>query len=244
MNKEDISADNKIQDKSGNGNTGTFTSALSLAAGKEKEAMTSTPAGPSLIIPHSAVLSVKDNLSVSLWLYPTAESSAYAALPVAKWGSGGTDTANYTLYYFGNYGGLYPYQTQITSWLANAGGVWSNISNYFKMPLNTWHHIVLSYNSVKGGQLYVNGVASGGPVASGELKTNTGDLIIGNGFPGLIDDVRIYNRLLTDQDVLGLYSAGSATKSPSVVPSSLQLSSLTTAVAASSCRAPNVAASG
>ena len=83
------------------------------------------------------------------------------------------------------------------------------------LPLNTWEHVVFTFSSgiLKG---YINGV----PVAF-STNTFTGTealplqmygLFIGTdpsktaSFKGNVDDVRLYNLVLSDADVLALYS--------------------------------------
>jgi len=72
-----------------------------------------------------------------------------------------------------------------------------------------WHHIGLIWdNSYR--YLYVDGIeAAGDTKALAPLKASDGGLYIGAGktldtanfFPGLIDDVRIYNRALSTEDI-------------------------------------------
>jgi len=83
------------------------------------------------------------------------------------------------------------------------------------LPLNTWEHVVFTFSSgiLKG---YINGV----PVAF-STNTFTGTetvplqmygLFIGSdpsktaSFKGNVDDVRLYNRVLSDSEVLALHA--------------------------------------
>ncbi|HUU19537.1 MAG TPA: MBL fold metallo-hydrolase [Sedimentisphaerales bacterium] len=72
-----------------------------------------------------------------------------------------------------------------------------------------WHHIGLVWNRSYR-YLYVDGIeAAGDTTALAPLKASDGGLYIGAGktleagsfFPGLIDDVRIYNRALSTEDI-------------------------------------------
>lgn len=87
------------------------------------------------------------------------------------------------------------------------------VSNY------TWYHIVGTWDpSTKTALLYVNGSAktSGGPPSIG--VSNTGLFIgtsnDGNPFDGSICDVRIYNRVLSPQEIQKLYEWGSEDYTP------------------------------
>ena len=81
------------------------------------------------------------------------------------------------------------------------------------MNLGNWYHVVLSRNSSVGGRIYINGVPQGSLVGLGNLAVNNAPLNIGAGgssnqFPGSIDEVRIYNRSLSDKEVQYLYKYG------------------------------------
>ncbi len=82
-------------------------------------------------------------------------------------------------------------------------------SNY-TLSLNHWHQIVGTYDGsiVK---LYVNGVLINSNPATLSIGNNSMPVCIGSylgayNFKGLVDDVRIYNRALTQDGVLGLYN--------------------------------------
>jgi len=78
---------------------------------------------------------------------------------------------------------------------------------------NRWHHLVAVRNGLYSAQLYVDGVldssASTAPSQMSSIRTTTPLQIgAGNGtfYAGQIDDVRIYARALTAEDVRQLYS--------------------------------------
>ena len=83
---------------------------------------------------------------------------------------------------------------------------------YDSVKLNTWYHLVWMHT---GGTLYlyVNGSLSGS-IAAGNIVSLTGIVNIGRGystnrfFQGSLDDVRIYNRALSAQEVRQLYNMG------------------------------------
>jgi hypothetical protein len=75
-----------------------------------------------------------------------------------------------------------------------------------QLTVNTWTHLALTYDgSVLA--LYVNGTQVATQLQSGPIQTSTGALRIGGNniwpewFAGLIDEVRIYNRALTQAQV-------------------------------------------
>ena len=74
------------------------------------------------------------------------------------------------------------------------------------LPLNTWSHVAATYDGTTL-RLYVNGVQVGSRAQTGTLRTTTGPLRLGGNdlwgefFHGIMDDVRIYNRALTQTEI-------------------------------------------
>jgi hypothetical protein len=58
-------------------------------------------------------------------------------------------------------------------------------------------------------RLYVNGSQEGTPIArTGNTYTNSSSILyIGNGWNGLIDDVMVYNRALSQAEITAIYNA-------------------------------------
>lgn len=74
---------------------------------------------------------------------------------------------------------------------------------------NTWQHVAVTVSASGGVTFYINGVASGtatGGPSSGVINYIGYDL--GSGLKGKLDDVRIYNRVLSAAEVLQLYNLG------------------------------------
>ncbi len=72
-----------------------------------------------------------------------------------------------------------------------------------------WYHLAFSYDAVVGGAGYVDGVLDGTTSASNNLRTlsNTVRFGVDDGgqyFDGTIDDLRIYNRVLSKGEIIGL----------------------------------------
>lgn len=78
-------------------------------------------------------------------------------------------------------------------------------------PLGKWYHVVGKWNGVVG-TLYVNGVFVGSSTFSG-LTSILNPMYIGSfagsqGFKGIIDDVRFFNKDLSSSEILSLYKTG------------------------------------
>jgi hypothetical protein len=74
---------------------------------------------------------------------------------------------------------------------------------------NQWHHIVAVYDGAQM-RLYVDGKLDASQTASGSLNVSSANVYIGGSpsqsFNGLIDDVRIYDRALSDHEIDVLYT--------------------------------------
>jgi hypothetical protein len=76
---------------------------------------------------------------------------------------------------------------------------------------NIWHHITVTYNGANM-KFYVDGNLESSPSASGSITSENEIFYIGRQiidlsmpFNGLIDEVAIYNRALTDEEIWQLY---------------------------------------
>ncbi|MCF6153372.1 MAG: hypothetical protein E3K38_14035 [Candidatus Kuenenia stuttgartiensis] len=102
------------------------------------------------------------------------------------------------------------------------------------LVVDTWHHIAVTFNTIDGMVLYVNGVAVAANSTTAILNTNNVLTKIGatgfipkDFFQGTIDEVRIYSRSLAAEEVqdLSIFTVPSltptpvATSSPVVTPS-------------------------
>jgi hypothetical protein len=109
--------------------------------------------------------------------------------------------------------------TFVQSCTAGSEGYESTYTPGYFVPANQWTHIAVTYNSSDpntSAVIYVDGVLKTTNVAancsSGVAILSTGNLGIGKAVAGLtghmngfIDDVRIYNRTLSAQEIVNLY---------------------------------------
>ena len=104
-------------------------------------------------------------------------------------------------------------------WLAggnklNAGhnGSWSTVVSTTALSLNTWYFGAVTFNTTNGWKLYVNGIQES-TSASTTTYTGNDEILIGafgtgtNVFAGRIAVAQVYNKVLTDQDILQNYNA-------------------------------------
>src|SRR5204863_4681991 len=98
------------------------------------------------------------------------------------------------------------------------GPTWQWTSSGGIAPLNQWTHVALTFSSglvstYINGQL-VQSVSGSGII--GDTYPDLNEFRIGSrpssdqGFAGLVDEVAIFNRAITPNEVAGIYTAGSA----------------------------------
>jgi hypothetical protein len=194
-------------DASGNNNTGTLTSmsrATSTVEGKIGQALKFNGTSQYINIPHVAN-DILDKLTapmtISFWV-KINNNSNYNGL-VSKTASEYEVGADFRT------GG-----TALT-WRSQAYTLGSTWPSYFSGYTGQWVFVttVVSGTNVTG---YRNGISQGS-VSVGTIATGTDDVDIGtrpsNAFyvSGSLDDLRIYNRALSAQEVKQLYNSGLAT---------------------------------
>jgi hypothetical protein len=93
---------------------------------------------------------------------------------------------------------------------------WRYGSCYTVPDPENWHYFVGVYNSsAQEKKIYVDGVLRGTTNPSGEINSDTGPLHIGRreccegfNFNGIIDEIRIYNRSLSEAEIRARYGLG------------------------------------
>ena len=179
-----------VADRSGTGNGGTVSGAAWTAAGKYGSALSFDGVNDWVTVADAASLDVV-RVTLEAWVRPTALGSWRTVLLKERPGG-----LVYGLY--GSQGG------GMALGQVDIGGERNALGS--ALPLNTWTHLAVTYDgSVL--RLYVNGAASGTAVVAGTIPASTGVLRIGgNGvwsewFAGQIDEVRVYNRALSQAEI-------------------------------------------
>jgi hypothetical protein len=245
-------------DESGNGNNGTVNGATltSDRFGNSNSSFDFNGSNNFIEVQHNSTLNFTNAVSFSFWLnspdyslgtgnYPernpmgiqrTASQSGLQFETVDNIG-----TCCGAQFYLGSSNGIVQYENSIA------------------MPINSWVHLVGTYDgSVL--KLYQNGVLLGSSNNSILLTELTQSLFIGKEgalgryFKGKIDDVGIWNRALTPQEITALYSSqqintcsgGSILQNDTSVclGSSVTLQAISNSSSISSCFAPSVKVNG
>jgi len=159
---------------------------------------------------NSTSLKLNGNLSMSMWIYPTANSVGYVF--------GRTSNVSpYGMYYF--YLGASGENFTIALSLFNSGGG-QVIATSAAFPLNAWYHVVATVSGTAM-TVYVNGVSSGTKTFSGTRSfTDHNNWAFCRGtdgvadYVGRLDEVGIWSRALTTDEITELYNAGAGLQYP------------------------------
>jgi len=198
-------------DKSGNNNAGTLTNmnrVTSVTEGKIGQGLKFD--GVDDYVNFGNVLSdINSTFTYSFWVYPVPGMAQYNGALFSK--------------------AYYPTGFDIS--ISKDGGgsdfraaglnVTDSGSNSSALSLNKWSHLVVTYNSSAGSNnfnTYVDGVLATSLTRTGVVGTNANALLLGaetdsnvHWFKGTIDDVRVYNRALSADEVADLYQMGTVT---------------------------------
>lgn len=143
-----------------------------------------------------------EDRSISLWFKPDSVSGVNTI--ISKWANS-TDQ-EYILYTNG---------TSLVLGVLQQGAEVTKTS----IAVGTWYHVVITMNSSKFVQMYVDAVSAGTKTSTGTVAGTTSELRIGqnsntNYYDGAVDEVAFYTRILSAGDVTDLYNGGSALAYP------------------------------
>jgi hypothetical protein len=181
-----------VIDVSGN-NNGTMGSTVTrIATGKFGGALVFNGTNTLVTIPNSASLQLTTGMTLEAWVNPSAATSAWR-----------------DVIYKGN-DNYYLSATSTSSGKPAGGGTFgaTTVETFGAtiLPVNTWTHLAVTYDGATL-RLYVNGAQVSSLARTGNLLTSTnplqigGDSIYGQFFQGMIDEVRVYNRALSQAEI-------------------------------------------
>ena len=185
---------NSSNDMSGNGYHGNITGATA-ASGQSSGGAYSFDGNDYISLPNAGVVGGSGAYSVSAWF----KSSGLAAKGIVGWGNYGSTNQTTAMRMDATYGlRLY--------WFGN-----DLVINDTSVGDNQWHLVVDTYDGTTQ-RGYVDGVQRATRNVSGRnsqtINGRIGSTNNGEYFVGSIDDVRIYSRALTANEIASMYSGG------------------------------------
>ena len=201
----DEAAGTTVNDASGRNHAGMISGAT-WAAGRYGLALAFDGVDDSVSIADSPDLDLTTGMTLEAWIYPTAYNGWEQIL--LKEASG---VEAYALY--GRSGAAGP-----TGSIARNGAA-TLVSTPTNLPLSSWSHVASTYDGAAL-RLYVNGALVSSVAISGPIDVSAGPLKIGGNsifaewFNGRIDDVRVYNRALTQAEIQSDMAVGVGVSAP------------------------------
>jgi PKD repeat protein len=182
----------EVIDASGNANKGTVSGATRIATDHFGRALKFDGKDDWVTVNATSRLNLTTAMTLEAWVFPTTTSGVRDIL--IKEGS----TADIYNLYARNWRG----RPESNVFL---GGK-NRVAEGTALPANRWTHVAGTYDGTTL-RLFINGVQTASTPMSGPIATSTGPLRIGGNslwgefFQGYIDEVRIYNRALTQPEI-------------------------------------------
>jgi hypothetical protein len=181
-------------DSTGNGNTGTLFNSPTWTTGKIAGAIQLNGTTQDVRVPDSPSLSIAGTgLTLAMWIHPT----------VAQTGTLLYKDHQFTLRR--NADGSIGYADSVT-WS------YSTIGSHGQTSLDAWSHVAVTFDGISL-RFYVNGVQVSTLARGGSLTDNANQVYIGSyggttRFAGKLDEIHVYGRALSAEEVANLYAAG------------------------------------
>jgi hypothetical protein len=200
-------------------NPGTLLGNPTFAIGKVGQAFQFNGSTGYVSLGNPASLRLTSAITLEAWINPSAGPSTGTLIAiVTKWGqdasnNGASDSYGMWLERAAS-GGIDLFvalhQTNNAEPHANGGSI----------PLNTWTHVAMTFDSSTGAlTLYVNGQAVGTVTSAGSILPTSRNVFVGRedsylprAFSGLVDEVGIYSRALSPIEIQRIYAAGGSGK--------------------------------
>lgn len=205
----DEGSGSSVLDVSGNGNSGQINGAT-WTGGRVGKALSFNGSSNTVDI-HRSVVSTSASFSVAAWVQVANLNAFHTAVS-----QDGNNISGFFLQTTPGAGGQFAFSLVNSD---STSGTTIRATSSFTPALNTWYHLVGVYDASSGqSRLYVNGVLQSTQSVPAPWSAS-GETVIGRGkwnggatdfWSGLIDDVRIYNRALSNQDASNLYQLAPA----------------------------------
>jgi hypothetical protein len=193
-------------DSSGNGNDGTFVGTPQWAAGKLGGALDFDGDNSYVDCGNDEIFGITDAFSLTVWInwrtvtvdWQTVIAKGDNTWRLARGGSSQTMDFGFT-----------------------DGGPrgWMSVATASDVPLNEWHHVAATIDKIEGAKIYLDGVLEGtNPDKDGITTGGTNYAVFigensqatGRFWVGLIDDVRVYKRVLLEGEIQAVMAGAGA----------------------------------
>ncbi len=193
-------------DESGNGNDGTVMGAAltSDRFGNPDSAYSFDGGDDYIQVPDDDSLDLSDGLTIMAWI--KSDNTEGGRVIVSKWNDNTSDHS----YIFKDWDDSDRLSIELRD---NNEGVFASLRGATPITIGEWILVATTFDS-NAVKLYLNSAEDASSTATGIIKNSATDMLIGalftwggiyQNFDGVIDDIRIYNRALTNEEILELY---------------------------------------
>jgi hypothetical protein len=205
------SAEGNTMDIAGS-NNGTPVGPLAYTNGEVGQGFYITNANVYVDVPASSALNVGtgNGFTIEMWINPTDVSVQH---PLAEWGTGDQGSGHLGPLLWISVGGPGNLLANILD-TSTASHVFYSASGL--VQTNVFQHVALTYDKTTGNAImYYNGaIAASANLGVFIPETTAGDLLFGHRmvtgetFPGVLDEISLYNRALSSNEIAAIYNAG------------------------------------
>ncbi len=198
------------------GNNGTLENGATFATGEVGQAFSFNGVAADVRVPHNINQNTGGQISVDAWIWMPNPLSGFTTASIINKRSS-SDVEGYTFELVNGYTGLGGINNGLQFEITTTSGQFLRAIVGNVIGPRQWYHVAGTYDGSMI-RIFVNGTQVATGSASGSILPVTDDLVIGrnivNGgsFPGLIDEVELFNRALTLAEIQGIYNARSAGK--------------------------------
>jgi len=186
-------------DYSGNGNDGVNNGATITSGNNGKLAYEFDGVSNGITIPYNSNITPVSDLTLSSWVKSEDFGEGYKVI-ILKTNAG----RSYCLEFYENHLDFSMSKASSTSW-----DLLPHLRSSTKLNDNMWHHVASTYNGIIA-CIYIDGVLIASQATTGNILNTESDINIahsnrGEYANGMFQDVRIYNRALSPEEVKILY---------------------------------------
>lgn len=162
---------------------------------------------PNIVVPDSASLAFTNELTIEAWINP-ATTSGFNIIPIL---------IRSPQFFQGGSGFVSSYLLGLTNQnrLSFSVGI-TSLTSTQSIPVNVWTHVAASYSAATGLRLFINGQLVSSRAYNAGIPLIPGTTYIGASgisgsvfgtFPGLLDEVSLYQRALSAAEIQSIFAA-------------------------------------
>lgn len=204
-----------------NGSNGTLQNGATFGLGKVAQAFSFDGADDQILVPHSPNQNVGGQLTIDAWVYLASSGHGRPVLNKRHGTTAQDQLGGYTFETTNSPDGP---ANGLSFVIWSGGSPISLITAANTLSNNVWQHAAATYDGATM-RIFVNGVEVASRSATGLIDATSDPLIIGRNaiFPslawaGLLDEVELFNRALSQSEIQSIFNAGGAGKCRACTP--------------------------